>query len=102
MIKQFSGCLTKEKKIEKPSTRRFRAEFMSTNCKFDSPAAEIMLNITQKMPPIIGSGIVIKSAPNFDSTPKKIIAKAAAKMTRLLPTCDFLTRVSLYIDRMLC
>ena len=29
--------LTREKKIEKPSTKRFRVEFKSTNWRFDNP-----------------------------------------------------------------
>lgn len=50
------------------------------------PVAAIMPNMTQKIPPMIGSGIVIKRAPNFDNKPKNIIIRAAAWITRLLPT----------------
>jgi hypothetical protein len=42
------------------------------------PVAAIIPNRTQNMPPMIGSGMVIKRAPNFDKTPKTIIIKAAA------------------------
>ena len=35
--------LTREKKIEKPSTKRFRVEFKSTNCRFDNPTWKLLL-----------------------------------------------------------
>ena len=34
--------LTREKKIEKPSTKRFRVEFKSTNCRFDNPTWKLL------------------------------------------------------------
>ena len=41
----------------------------STNWRLDRPTAVIMLNMMVKMPPMIGVGIVIKSAPTFESNP---------------------------------
>ena len=35
--------LTREKKIEKPSTKRFRVEFRSTNWRFDNPTWKLLL-----------------------------------------------------------
>jgi len=42
------------------------------------PAAVMRLNMTQNIPPIIGSGTVIKRAPHFESKPKQSINMAAA------------------------
>ena len=72
--------------MENPRMSKFLDEFKSMNCKFERPVAAIMPNMTQNTPPIIGSGIVMKRAPNFDKTPKKSIIKAAAWITLLLPT----------------
>ena len=65
--------VTKPKKIEKPRMKRFRDEFRSTNWTLDMPTAATMENITQKMPPIMGSGIVTKNVPNLEKRPKMII-----------------------------
>ena len=46
--------LTRPKNIENPSTKMFLVEFKFTNCKLDNPTAVIILNMTQKSPPIIG------------------------------------------------
>ena len=46
--------LTRPKNIENPSTKMFLVLFKLTNCKLDNPTAVIILNMTQKSPPIIG------------------------------------------------
>ena len=75
------GCvittvLTRPKNKEKPRTNKFLDEFRSTNCKFDRPTAAIIPNMTQKIPPTIGSGIVMKKAPNLERRPKMIMNMA--------------------------
>jgi len=60
-----------------------------TNWRFDNPAAVIIPNMTQKVPPMMGSGIVMKRAPILDKTPKRSIMKAAAWITLRLPTCVY-------------
>ncbi len=64
--------------MEKPRTSKFLDELRSINCKLANPVAAIIPKRTQNMPPIIGSGMVIKREPNFDKTPKIIIINAAA------------------------
>ena len=66
--------------------KRFLVEFRSTNCRFDSPTAVMIPNMTEKMPPMMGSGIVTNSAPTLLHTPMKSSMAAAYWMTRLLPT----------------
>ena len=78
--------LTRPKKIEKPSTNRFLVEFKSTNCKLDKPTAVIIENMTTNNPPMIGSGMSTKMAPNFDKIPKIIMTRAPHWMTLRLPT----------------
>ena len=72
--------------MEKPRMKRFLEEFRLMNWTLERPTAVIMENMTQKMPPTIGSGIVTKNAPNLDRRPKKIIMIAPYWMTRLDPT----------------
>ena len=74
------------KNIEKPSMNKFRVEFKLTNWRFDNPTDETMPNMTQKMPPIIGSGIVTNNAPNLENRPNIIIIKPPTCITRRLPT----------------
>ena len=57
--------VTREKKIEKPNTNRFLVEFRSTNWRLDRPTEAIIPNITQKIPPTIGLGMVRKREPIF-------------------------------------
>ena len=64
--------------MEKPRTSKFLDELRSIHCKLANPMAAIIPNRTQKMPPMMGSGIVMKRAPNLDKTPNTIIIKAAA------------------------
>ena len=71
----YKACkrLTNEKNIENPRMNKFLVEFRSTNCRLEIPTAAIIPNITQKMPPTIGSGMVRKKAPNLLRRPKKIM-----------------------------
>ena len=48
-------------------------ELRSTNCRFDRPTAVMIPNMTEKIPPIIGSGMVTNKAPILLHTPIKII-----------------------------
>jgi hypothetical protein len=41
--------------MENPRMKRFRVELRLTNCRLDNPTAVIIPNMTQKMPPTIGS-----------------------------------------------
>lgn len=50
------------------------------------PKAQIIPNITQNIPPIIGSGIMMNTAPNLLIIPCKIIRTHAHCMTLRLPT----------------
>lgn len=52
------------------------------------PKAAIIPNITQKSPPITGSGIIMNTAPNLLITPWRIIRTQAYCMTLLLPICS--------------
>lgn len=45
-----------------------------------------MPNMTQKIPPITGSGMETRRAPNLENTPKKSKNPAAHWITRRLPT----------------
>ena len=49
--------------MENPSTNRLRVELRSTNWRLDRPTAAIIPNITQKMPPTIGLGMVRNREP---------------------------------------
>ena len=49
-----------------PMTKRFLDELRSTNWRLDSPTEAIIPNMTQKMPPTIGLGMVRKSDPGND------------------------------------
>ena len=100
----FSGFkyffLTSEKKIEKPMTKRFLVELRSTNWRLDSPTAVMMPNMTQKMPPTIGCGMVKKRAPSFEMRPtmsmmmapywdqyyKTSFAKPGANSIKIIPS----------------
>ena len=50
------------------------------------PVGVIMPNMIQKMPPIMGSGMVTNRAPNLENIPNTSIIIAAACITLLLPT----------------
>jgi len=58
----------------------------STPCKFDSPTAVTVAKTTQKTPPIIGSGILIKTAPTLLISAQQIISPPAAWITLRAPT----------------
>lgn len=49
------------------------------------PKAVIIPNITQNIPPMIGSGITINTAPNLLMTPCNNISKQAYWITLRLP-----------------
>ena len=49
--------------MENPSTNRLRVELRSTNWRLDRPTAAIIPNMTQKMPPTIGLGMVRNREP---------------------------------------
>jgi len=66
------------KKIEKPKTKIFLDEFKSTDCKLESPTAVTVANTTENIPPIIGTGILTKTAPNFPTKENIIIRTPAA------------------------
>ena len=55
--------LTNAKNMVNPMTKRFLEELRSTNWRLESPTEAIMPNITQKMPPTIGLGMVRKNDP---------------------------------------
>jgi hypothetical protein len=78
--------LTSPKNSENPKINRFLDEFRSTNCRFDSPTAEIMPNMTMKRPPTMGVGIVMKQAPNLQKRPNTSMMSAAHWITRREPT----------------
>jgi hypothetical protein len=46
---------TNAKKMENPRMKRFLVELRLTNWRLDNPTAVIIPNMTQKMPPTIGS-----------------------------------------------
>jgi hypothetical protein len=79
---------TREKKMEKPITRRLRGELRSTNWRLERPTAVIMPNMTQKMPPMMGVGTVRKRAPTLLTTPNRMSMSAAYWITRRLPTFE--------------
>jgi len=64
----------------------FLDELRLTPCKLESPTAATVANTTQKMPPMIGSGMVMNAAPTFPNNENKIINNPAAWITRRLPT----------------
>ena len=65
---------------------KFLLELRSTNCKFDRPTAVIIPNMTKKMPPTIGVGIKVNTAPNLEKSPNIIIINPPYWTTRRLPT----------------
>ena len=67
MAKLVRFVVTKPKKRENPSTNRFREELRSMNCRLESPTATMIPNMAQKMPPMIGSGMLTKNAPNLEN-----------------------------------
>ena len=52
------------------------------------PTAAIIPNITRNIPPITGSGMVMKTAPNLPKIPRRIIRIPVVWRTRRLPTWD--------------
>ena len=56
-------------------------------CKLETPAAEMTPNITINMPPITGSGIVVKMATTFPIIPMTTIKTPLTTITIRLPTC---------------
>ena len=68
---------TREKNIEKPRTKRFLVEFKSTNWRLERPTAVMMPNMTVKIPPMIGLGMVTMRAASLERTPKRIMMAAA-------------------------
>ena len=77
---------TSEKNMEKPRTKRFLVELRSTNWRLERPTAVMMPNMTVKIPPMIGFGMVTMRAESLDKTPKRIMMAAAHWITLLLPT----------------
>ena len=87
----FSGCSihfgkTRLKNRGKPRTTRFLVELRSTNWRLERPTAVMIPNMTQKIPPMIGSGMVTQRAPILLTTPMQRRMPAAYWMTLLLPT----------------
>lgn len=64
--------------------------------RLDTPTAAITPNITRNMPPMTGSGIVIKIAPNFPKIPRMIIRIPAVWRTNLLPTYSCIKKEHMY------
>ena len=56
--------------MENPSTNRLRVELRSTNWRLDRPTAAIIPNMTQKMPPTIGLGMVRNREPATEAACK--------------------------------
>ncbi|KAA8590364.1 hypothetical protein FQN60_014298 [Etheostoma spectabile] len=48
------------------------------------------------MPPMTGSGMVIKTAPNFPKIPRTIIRRPVVWRTSLLPTWDKMNTATCY------
>ena len=71
---------------ENPRMKRLRDELRSMNCTLERPTAAIIPNMTMKIPPTTGSGMVMKKAPNFEKRPKKIMMRAPHWITRREPT----------------
>lgn len=78
-------------KIFKNQMTSYIALFFLT-CKLETPAALMTPNITINIPPITGSGIVVKTAPILPKTPIKTIKTPLVKITILLPTCQITNR----------
>lgn len=55
-------------------------------CRLEIPTAATMPNMMRNIPPMTGSGIVIKTALNLPKSPKMIIRSPAVWSTNLLPT----------------
>lgn len=55
-------------------------------CRLETPAAEMTPNITRNMPPITGSGIVVKMAATFPIMPMTTIKTPLNSITIRLPT----------------
>lgn len=64
--------------------------------RLDIPTAVIIPNITRNIPPMTGTGMVIKIAPNFPKIPRKIIRTAVVWRTNLLPTWNKNSRTNSY------
>lgn len=106
--------------MEKPKTKIFLEEFMSMacrmrceiskleyriidlqnneiiplfTCRLEIPAAVMTPNMIRNIPPITGSGMVVKIAPNLPSIPNKIITTPLRRITVRLPTCWHSSRV---------
>lgn len=65
---------------------KFLVDEKSMNCNTDIPTAATMPKTTVKVPPIIGSGIRVNTAPNFPTIPPIKSMKPATWKTRLLAT----------------
>lgn len=100
--------------IEKPKIKMLREEFISaccnkiskvnflsfcqvkchitqvkyfSTCKFETPTADMIPNMTKNIPPMIGVGIVLKMAPIFPNNPIMAMMTPLATITMRLPTC---------------
>ena len=69
-----------------PRIVKFLVEFMSINFKVAIPTAATIPNRTVRHPPTIGSGVRVKTAPNFPITPQTIRIRPAVWKTRRLAT----------------
>ena len=56
------------------------------NWTLDKPTAATIANIVAKIPPMIGSGIITKTAPNFSNIPRMSMIRAAYWTTERAPT----------------
>lgn len=105
--------MTRAENREKPNTKIFLEEFMSTYCeeekvikttpstkqqkkkstffwftwRLEIPAAVMTPNMMMNIPPITGVGIVAKTAPILPKTPIKIMKMPLSRITVRLPTC---------------
>lgn len=106
--------MTSPVNIEKPKIKMLREEFISAYCKeiskvsfchcdivkchttqvkyfstcrFETPTAAIIPNITKNIPPMTGVGIVLKMAPIFPNNPIMTMMTPLATITMRLPTC---------------
>lgn len=73
--------------MEKPSTKRFLGEVSRTCCRAERPTAVIILNTTTNIPPMIGSGMMINTAPTLPIRPHTSMIPPAYWITRRDPTC---------------
>lgn len=72
--------------MDKARMVRFLVEDMSMNCSTEIPTAPTIPNTTVSVPPMIGSGIRVSTAPNLPMMPLRRRVNPATWNTRRLAT----------------